>query len=59
MQKLMINETLSTVAKLQAALVVAEASISSLPTDTPYQSFELRLISFSSTSSPFWHATKY
>ncbi|XP_016560203.1 sucrose synthase 7 isoform X1 [Capsicum annuum] len=40
--KLMINETLSTVSKLQAALVVAEASISSLPTDTPYQSFELR-----------------
>ncbi|CAN4083710.1 unnamed protein product [Withania somnifera] len=31
-----------TVSKLQAALVVAEASISSLPTDTPYQSFELR-----------------
>ncbi|TMX05581.1 hypothetical protein EJD97_016328 [Solanum chilense] len=40
--KLMINDTLSTVAKLQAALVVAEASISSLPTDTPYHSFELR-----------------
>ncbi|CAN4078436.1 unnamed protein product [Withania somnifera] len=40
--KLMINETLGTVSKLQAALVVAEASISSLPTDTPYQSFELR-----------------
>ncbi|KAJ8549796.1 hypothetical protein K7X08_033503 [Anisodus acutangulus] len=40
--KLMINETLSTVSKLQAALVVAEASISSLPTDTTYQSFELR-----------------
>ncbi|KAL0462453.1 UNVERIFIED_CONTAM: Sucrose synthase 7 [Sesamum latifolium] len=41
-EKLMINETLNTVSKLQAALIVAEAALSSLPKDTPYQSFEIR-----------------
>ncbi|KAL0396165.1 UNVERIFIED_CONTAM: Sucrose synthase 5, partial [Sesamum calycinum] len=41
-EKLMINETLNTVSKLQAALIVAEAALSSLPKDTPYQSFEMR-----------------
>lgn len=41
-EKLMVNETLNTVSKLQAALVVAHAALSSLPSDTPYQSFELR-----------------
>ncbi|KAF5798456.1 putative sucrose synthase [Helianthus annuus] len=41
-EKLMINDTLNTVSKLQAALIVAHASLSSLPNDTPYQSFELR-----------------
>ncbi|KAI3462231.1 hypothetical protein Pfo_018894 [Paulownia fortunei] len=41
-ENLMINETLNTVSKLQAALVVAEAALSSLPKDTPYQSFEMR-----------------
>ncbi|XP_022846824.1 sucrose synthase 7-like [Olea europaea var. sylvestris] len=40
--KLMINETLSTVSKLQDALIVAEAALSSLPKDTPYESFEMR-----------------
>ncbi|XP_019177380.1 PREDICTED: sucrose synthase 7-like [Ipomoea nil] len=40
--KLMINETINTVQKLQTALVVADAALSLLPKDTPYQSFELR-----------------
>ncbi|CAO2836960.1 unnamed protein product [Amaranthus hypochondriacus] len=40
--KLMINETLNTPAKLQAALVVADVFLSSLSPDTPYQNFELR-----------------
>ncbi|KNA14329.1 hypothetical protein SOVF_108390 isoform C [Spinacia oleracea] len=41
--KLMINETLNTPAKLQAALVVADVFLSSFSTDTPFQNFELRL----------------
>ncbi|XWS75307.1 hypothetical protein CRYUN_Cryun01aG0075300 [Craigia yunnanensis] len=41
-EKLMINETLNTAAKLQMALIVAEVSLSDLPKDTPYQSLELR-----------------
>ncbi|CAH1437051.1 unnamed protein product [Lactuca virosa] len=41
-ENLMVNETLNTVSKLQAALIVAHAALSSLPNDTPYQSFELR-----------------
>ncbi|GFP82406.1 sucrose synthase 5 [Phtheirospermum japonicum] len=41
-EKLMINETLNTVSKLQASLIVAEAALSSLSKDTPYQSFEMR-----------------
>lgn len=42
LQKLMINETLNTAAKLQLALIVAEVSLSDLPRDTQYQSIELR-----------------
>ncbi|XVF71019.1 hypothetical protein PTKIN_Ptkin12aG0000800 [Pterospermum kingtungense] len=41
-EKLMINETLNTAAKLQMALIVAEAFLSDLPKDTPYQNLELR-----------------
>ncbi|KAH6837616.1 sucrose synthase 6 [Perilla frutescens var. hirtella] len=41
-ENLMINENLNTVNKLQGALIVAEAALSSLPKDTPYQSFEMR-----------------
>ncbi|KAL4577836.1 hypothetical protein LXL04_013950 [Taraxacum kok-saghyz] len=41
-EKIMVNETLNTVSKLQAALIVAHAALSSLSNDTPYQSFELR-----------------
>lgn len=41
-EELMVNETLNTFSKLQAALIVAHAAVSSLPNDTPYQSFELR-----------------
>ncbi|KAK4490439.1 hypothetical protein RD792_001116 [Penstemon davidsonii] len=41
-EKLMINETLNTVSKLQTSLIVAEAALSSLPKTTPYQSFEMR-----------------
>ncbi|XP_057808312.1 sucrose synthase 7-like [Salvia miltiorrhiza] len=41
-EKLMINENLNTVCKLQGALIIAEAALSSLPKDTPYQSFEMR-----------------
>ncbi|XP_050227165.1 sucrose synthase 5-like isoform X1 [Mercurialis annua] len=40
-EKLMINETLNTVSKLQMALIVAEVYLSQLPKDTPYQNFEL------------------
>lgn len=41
-EKLMINEALNTASKLQMALIIAEVSLSDLPKDTPYQSFELR-----------------
>lgn len=41
-QKLMINESLNSAAKLQMALVVADAFLSALPKDTAYQNFELR-----------------
>ncbi|KAL8159626.1 hypothetical protein V2J09_001163 [Rumex salicifolius] len=41
-EKLMINESLNTVSKLQASLVVADVFLSSLPRDTPYPNFELR-----------------
>lgn len=41
-EKLMINDTLNTISKLQVALIVALAALSSLPNDTPYESFELR-----------------
>ncbi|KAK2970638.1 hypothetical protein RJ640_000868 [Escallonia rubra] len=40
--KLMINETLSTASKLQGSLIVAEAALSALAKETPYESFELR-----------------
>ncbi|KAJ8444179.1 hypothetical protein Cgig2_030999 [Carnegiea gigantea] len=40
--KLMINETLNTPAKLQAALGLADVLLSSLPPDTPYQNFEFK-----------------
>ncbi|CAA0836163.1 Sucrose synthase 6 [Striga hermonthica] len=42
-EKLMINETLNTTAKLQAALVITDVFVSALPKDTPYQNFEQRL----------------
>ncbi|CAK9152797.1 unnamed protein product [Ilex paraguariensis] len=42
-ENLMINEALNTVAKLQGALIAAEAFISALPKDTTYQSLEQRL----------------
>ncbi|KZV53811.1 sucrose synthase 7-like [Dorcoceras hygrometricum] len=41
-RKLMINETLNSVSRLQGALIVAESALASLPKDTPYQSFEMR-----------------
>ncbi|KAJ1388169.1 Sucrose synthase [Sesbania bispinosa] len=41
-ESLMINDTLSSAAKLQLALIVADAYLSALPMDTPYQDFELR-----------------
>ncbi|BAT81309.1 hypothetical protein VIGAN_03099800 [Vigna angularis var. angularis] len=41
-EKLMINESLNSAAKLQMALVVADAFLSALPKDTAYQNFELR-----------------
>ncbi|KAG5227366.1 hypothetical protein OIU76_027867 [Salix suchowensis] len=40
-EKLMINETLNTVGKLQMALIVAEVYLSGLAKDTPYQNFEI------------------
>ncbi|KAG5247239.1 sucrose synthase [Salix suchowensis] len=42
-EKLMINETLGTVRKLQMALIVAEVYLSGLPKDTLYQNFEIRV----------------
>ncbi|KAG6385814.1 hypothetical protein SASPL_154695 [Salvia splendens] len=41
-EKLMINENINTVSKLQGALIIAEAALSTLPKDTPYQSFGMR-----------------
>ncbi|KAK7314735.1 hypothetical protein VNO77_33263 [Canavalia gladiata] len=41
-ENLMINETLSTMPKLQQALKIAEAYVSALHKDTPYQKFEDR-----------------
>ncbi|RDY04367.1 Sucrose synthase 5, partial [Mucuna pruriens] len=41
-ESLMINDTLNSAAKLQMALVVADAFLSALPIDTAYQNFELR-----------------
>ncbi|WJX36992.1 Sucrose synthase 6 [Trifolium repens] len=41
-ESLMINDTLSSVAKLQMALTVADAFLSALPLDTPYHDFEPR-----------------
>jgi sucrose synthase len=38
----MINDTLSSVAKLQMALTVADAFLSALLPDTPYHDFEPR-----------------
>ncbi|KAL0356405.1 UNVERIFIED_CONTAM: Sucrose synthase 6 [Sesamum radiatum] len=42
-EKHMINETLNTVGKLQAALLIADVFVSALPKDTPYQNFEQTL----------------
>ncbi|EPS68454.1 hypothetical protein M569_06314, partial [Genlisea aurea] len=41
-EKLMINDKLNNVYKLQNALASAEATLSILPKDAPYQSFETR-----------------
>nr|APT67192.1 Susy7 [Bambusa emeiensis] len=41
-EKLMINDTIDTVNKLQAALLLAEVFVSSLPKYTPYLKFEQR-----------------
>ncbi|KAI4375523.1 hypothetical protein MLD38_013381 [Melastoma candidum] len=41
-ENLMINETLDTASKLQEALILADASLSVLDKDTPYQNFEMR-----------------
>ncbi|XP_061347115.1 sucrose synthase 7-like [Gastrolobium bilobum] len=42
-ESLMINDTLSSAAKLQIALIVADTFLAALPKDTAYQNFELRL----------------
>ncbi|XP_047946933.1 sucrose synthase 7-like [Salvia hispanica] len=42
-EKLMINDTIDTVMKLQEALVIAEVFVSAMPKDTPYQNFEQKL----------------
>ncbi|XP_072995765.1 sucrose synthase 7-like [Typha latifolia] len=41
-EKLMINDTLNTVDKLQTALLLAEVFVSGLPKATPFQKFALR-----------------
>ncbi|KAL5721659.1 sucrose synthase [Ranunculus cassubicifolius] len=43
-ENLMINEKLNTVDKLQAALIVADEYLNSLPKDTAYQNFEIKLM---------------
>ncbi|XP_026402802.1 sucrose synthase 7-like isoform X2 [Papaver somniferum] len=43
-EKLMINENLNTVTKLETALVVAEVFVSALPSETPYHKFEQRFL---------------
>ncbi|KAJ6959791.1 sucrose synthase 5-like [Populus alba x Populus x berolinensis] len=40
-EKLMINESLGTVGKLQMALIIAEVYLSGLAKDTPFQDFEI------------------
>ncbi|KAM0960752.1 hypothetical protein ACFX2I_025650 [Malus domestica] len=40
-EQLILNETLNTASKLQAALIVTEVYLSALPKDTPFQNFEL------------------
>ncbi|OMO49912.1 Sucrose synthase [Corchorus capsularis] len=42
-EDLLINQTLNTVPKLQAALSLANDVMSTLPKETPYKNFELRL----------------
>ncbi|XP_057812386.1 sucrose synthase 7-like isoform X2 [Salvia miltiorrhiza] len=42
-EKLMINENIDTVMKLQEALVIAEVFVSAMPKETPYQNFEQKL----------------
>jgi sucrose synthase len=42
MQKLMVNDTIDTVEKLQTALLLAEVFVSGLPRYTPYLKFEQR-----------------
>ncbi|KAB2611950.1 sucrose synthase 5-like [Pyrus ussuriensis x Pyrus communis] len=41
-EQLILNETLNTALKLQAALIVTEVYLSTLPKETPFQNFELR-----------------
>ncbi|XP_014517542.1 sucrose synthase 6 [Vigna radiata var. radiata] len=42
-ENLMISDTLSSAAKLQLALMVADGYLSALPRDAPYQDFETKL----------------
>ncbi|PON63254.1 Sucrose synthase [Trema orientale] len=42
-EKLMVDETLDTVESLQGALIVGESFVSTLPKNTPFHNFELRL----------------
>lgn len=42
LQNLMINQTLDSVAKLQIALITADAYLSALPKETPFQNIEQR-----------------
>ncbi|PON58303.1 Sucrose synthase [Parasponia andersonii] len=42
-EKFMVDETLDTVESLQGALIVGESFVSTLPKNTPFHNFELRL----------------
>ena len=44
MQKLMVNDTIDTVNKLQTALLLAEVFVSGLPRYTPFLKFEQRYL---------------
>lgn len=58
LQKLMINNTLDTVNKLQTSLLLAEVFVSALPKNTPFQKFEQRSFCYLSWTRLRWRGKK-